>query len=390
MGTALLLFLMFGLPAILSVAGIAASTIGNSVATEKTNQTNVDIARETNAANAEQADLAYQRSLPINQVADLMAAGMSKPAALNKLSGGGTYTAPVMQSAQAQSQDFSSLSQLSEIGERLQNVPANVQQRKLVDEQIAALKQETQQKKIAFEREMQERAQRMLFEKNEELRKQYGQKAVEASDKLRSKIVDLATSKGVPLSSLRSEDDLLKLGVGDLPEWKNAPAMARDNALAYVRSNASEYRAQSAENRTQDDWNYHKEFIRTQEFEKLLNENTKLRQQNLEWFDSVSSRWLERMKHNQEVAEWFNSADIRNASNDVQRINLIAEKKMAQLNLSKEELKNSFRWQWNDKTQNYEPTLIEQSASKARDFWNWVGSMVGIDNAGAFIRSIIQ
>lgn len=230
------------------IFGLVGSGINSSVnkkATEETNATNLQIAQETNAANVEQAELAYQRSLPTAQVQQMMQAGMTRAGALSALQGGGSYTAPTLQSAHMekpeQNLDFNALA------ERLANIPANVQQSRMVKEQTDALIAEQRRKDESARQQLEEHNQLMEFRRNEEIRKQYGHDAVVMTDKLRSRIDELITKKGVNRDSLDSEQSLVKaLGLENDPYWQNAPSSARNSVLDYVRGIAAENRANAA------------------------------------------------------------------------------------------------------------------------------------------------
>lgn len=230
----LFITMILGLVGTIVGAGVAGATNkSNEKSVEETNQANLEAVERTNTANAEQAELAYQRSKPETQVFNMMQAGMSKPAALNALTGGGTYTAPVMQSAQAIPKQFD-YSKIGEAFERLENIPGNVQQRELVDEQINALRQETEIKRLQAEMDMQERAHDLYV-------KQYGQKNLESMDRLRSKAMELAREKDIDLRTLQSEDDLVKmLGLAETDEWKDASQVARDNIFEWVRLHSAD------------------------------------------------------------------------------------------------------------------------------------------------------
>ena len=67
------------------------------------NETNIKIANEANALQREESEKAYRRSMPVNQVANMQAAGMSKAGALNTINGGGSYQPAAVNVAQVQS-----------------------------------------------------------------------------------------------------------------------------------------------------------------------------------------------------------------------------------------------------------------------------------------------
>lgn len=128
----------------MSAIGSIFSTVGNVIATNKTNETNLAIARDTNRANLqiaeetnttqrqianaanalqiEENEKAYQRSTATNQIAELIKTGLSEQQARQIVAGNGnpaTYQPasiqqaqmqmPTMQVATMQSPDFSAL-----------------------------------------------------------------------------------------------------------------------------------------------------------------------------------------------------------------------------------------------------------------------------------------
>ena len=142
MATSAIIMLILGL---LSVAATATGIGVNMQQTQKTNETNYKIAQETNASNVEQANLAYQHSLPINQVRNLQDAGYSRIGALQALNGAGSYTAAPIQSAQMQAPQ-ADLASMGSALDRLNNVPANTEQFQLINAQRKALAVDTQTK----------------------------------------------------------------------------------------------------------------------------------------------------------------------------------------------------------------------------------------------------
>lgn len=214
---------------------------------EETNKTNLEIARETNAANVEQANLSYQRSLPVNQVRNMMQAGVSEPAALAALTGGGSYSAPVLSAGQTQAghvnpvvKDFS---KITESLDRLGNIPGNVQQAQLMQQQLDDAKQ------IASLR-MAEETRKQEIHEFDMWQKMYGKNAAVMIDELSSKIVSMAADKGISLDSIDSIDKLVNsFDLGHDKTWRSMPAGARNQVLEGVRSQAAENRALAAEGR---------------------------------------------------------------------------------------------------------------------------------------------
>lgn len=123
--------------------------------TKQTNEANLKIARETNAANREMVEMqnkaaaaesekAYQRSKASNQVGLMMSAGMSRAGAINALNGGGSYTpAPVNTSQDSAPQmQTADLSALANIGQGLEAISQRKHDEKMAKMQIAAQKEE--------------------------------------------------------------------------------------------------------------------------------------------------------------------------------------------------------------------------------------------------------
>ena len=199
-----------------------------------TNRTNLQIARETNQANAEQANLAYMRSLPANQVSNLMAAGMSKPAAIASLSGGGTYSAPVMQAGHV---DVPQLD-MSAALERLQNMPSNVEQRKLIQAQRNDLEVSTRLK------ENQDKRAAELHE-YEIWQRMYGKESTQKLDSATNTILNALLDSGKDASSFKSFEDMLRgLGLQNDKSVRNLPSVARSQVYSSVRDRFAESREQ--------------------------------------------------------------------------------------------------------------------------------------------------
>lgn len=207
-----------------------------------TNEANLEQVRLTNAANAEQANLAYQRSLPVNQVRDLMDAGMSKAGALTKLAGGGVYTPPALQAgtsqastAQAPHFDYSGIAQAFE---RLGSIPANQIQLQYNREQLNALREDVRIKQAAEERARQKHEYDMW-------REQYGKDTAQLLDSVSSKISDALLQSGKDISEFKSFESLLRgLNMTDDKDIKRMPHLARTQIFDAVRDKFAENRAQ--------------------------------------------------------------------------------------------------------------------------------------------------
>lgn len=219
---------------IFALLGVIVSAIGlgvNAKQTRETNAANLEAVDKTNQANAEQADLAYQRSLPTRQVANMMAAGMSKSAALQSLAGGGSYSAPVMQSAQMQSPnlDFAALA------ERIGGIPSNAQQSAMVKQQLESMKLDNDIKREQLELAKAQAAREATIQTGDFEAREYDRETAKQTDNLRTIINKRAAEFKVNLNDIKSEQDLIdKLKLNDVAEWTNARASSRDNVLAYL------------------------------------------------------------------------------------------------------------------------------------------------------------
>lgn len=197
----------------------------------KTNEANAAAVDKTNQANAEQAELAYKRSMPTRQVANMMAAGMSKSAALQSLAGGGSYSAPVMQSAQAQSPnlDFAALA------ERIGGIPSNAQQSAMVKQQLESMKLDNDIKREQLEMAKAAAARDAAAQGFNLERDSYDFETRKQTDALRAIISKRAAEMNVNLNDIKSEQDLIdKLKLNDVAEWRDARSTSRDNVLAYL------------------------------------------------------------------------------------------------------------------------------------------------------------
>lgn len=237
-----ILALVLGLVSTIGTIGLGAyQAVTNKKAVEETNETNLQAVRETNATNVEQAELAYQRSLPTQQVKNLMDAGMSRAGALSALTGGGTYTAPVLQSAHADAPQMDLSGVFSGL-DRLQNIPSNVEQAQLVGEQRHALEVDTQNK-INADNRAQEQHEFDMWQKL------YGKDALQKINTLSSDIVSKAANNNINLDSIDSVDKLVKaFDLGNNEVWLSMPHAARNEVLQGVRTQAAENRAREQQN----------------------------------------------------------------------------------------------------------------------------------------------
>lgn len=226
---------------IISAIAVILGVVINGAIQGSTNRKNEKLVEETNAANVEQANLAYERSLPINQVQNMQDAGMSKYAALSALSGGGSYSAPTMQSAQHNgiNLDFNA------IADRFNNIPSNSNQLKLQQEQIQNL---TQNREFAANEEKRKQEQHDF----DIWQKLYGKDATLKLDSLSSKIVSQAAAKGVSLDSIDTLDKLVStFDLSHDRQFLELPRAARQQLFDAVHAQAAENRAIAGEQRAE-------------------------------------------------------------------------------------------------------------------------------------------
>lgn len=228
---------------IIGVVGTAASSIAqnasNTKSVQETNDANLRIAQETNSSNVKQAELAYQRSLPTAQVRNLMSAGMSRAGALSSLTGGGSYTAPILQSAtmQAPQKDFSGIASAFE---RLSNAPANMQQMSLIKEQRHALQVDTQNKIDANTRANEEHQMNMW-------RAQYDKDTVTALDASTNKLLNALLDYDGDVSQFKTYEQMVRgLGLQNDTMLRELPSSARSSLFNDVKSRFDDARAQQS------------------------------------------------------------------------------------------------------------------------------------------------
>ena len=97
------------------VLGNIIQGVYNTRQVETTNKANRELVQMQNAAAKEEAELAYQRSRPENQVANMMNAGMSRAGAINALNGGGSYQPAPVNTPQDQAPQIDTTSAINAI-----------------------------------------------------------------------------------------------------------------------------------------------------------------------------------------------------------------------------------------------------------------------------------
>lgn len=331
---------------------LGASVIGagmNAIGTSMTNRTNLQIARETNAANAEQADLAYRRSLPVNQVANLVAAGMSKAGALSSLTGGGSYTPASMTGPTMQR---SPLNDLGAAFDKVSEIPANVMQQEMTDANLRHINQQ-----MDFERNDEKRKQEMHdFDK---WQKQYGQKTAQMIDSVSSYIYTKAANDNINLDNIDSVDKLVKLfNLSSNKDWLNMPKMARDQLLQQVRSQASENRAIA---------------------------NEKREQERHEIQQKISKESLQQLKNANH--EYIATSDARKKELNIREMRASIEEIMTSIGLDEAELKQYMR-QRTRKDGSHGLSTNQGMNVVADEFWNTIGHVVGLEYVGGLLSRI--
>ena len=145
----------FNLGSIGKLASSIFSSVANVKMQRETNATNMQIAREQNAAAAAESEKAYERSKATNQVRLMQDAGMSKAGALNAINGGGSYQPAPVNAGQAQAPQIDFTHAFDGMITAAENNKQRNLQEKLAKMQIKAT----------------EDAQKAQFEENEKQRK---------------------------------------------------------------------------------------------------------------------------------------------------------------------------------------------------------------------------
>lgn len=354
----------------------------NATLVRETNQTNLDIARETNASNVAQANLAYERSLPVNQVFDMMNAGMSKAGALNKLAGGGQYTAPAMQMATMQAPHYDTpqhnfrmdSSNLMKAISRLGDLPANVMQ-----EKQSYLHMETIQQQI-------ELARRDELRKQEEhefnmWEKLHGKKAVEMIDSLASTIVSQADERGVNLDDIDSVDKLVKaFDLNHNKDWLNMPHSARSQIMEAVHTqhainlqNKADSRAEQAEQRA-----------------KAAEERAKaIHGKVLREFDDKHKISEQTLSDLQDAArDFYESKNARQREYAVRAAKAELEYMLAENGITLREYADNLEFYEENGVRKLR--LKKRASEKAKWAWNRTGETIGTDLLHQIISGIVQ
>lgn len=345
-----------------NLAGIRDTNKTNAANVAATNAANLEQVRLTNAANLEQANLAYQRSLPVNQVRDLMDAGMSKAGALNKLAGGGVYTPPALQAGTSQAStsqaaqsiaphfDYSGIAQAAE---RVASIPANQVQLEYNKEQINALREDLRLKREAEKREQQKHEFDMWKE-------QYGKDTATILDSASSRVADVLLQSGKEIGDFKSFEDLIRgLNLQDDQDIKRMPHLARVQLEDSIRSKFSELRSQ-----------------RDQEIEERAAEIR----------NRIDKQTLADMKAH--AAEYKKSANLRDKKRKNDELQEDVRAIALQMDYDLKELDRDFKFT-KDKDGRTIVTPHEGISQVANEFWHTVGSVIGLNYVGDILKGLI-
>lgn len=191
--------------------------------------------REQNAYNKRESELAYRRSLPVNQVSNLQAAGMSKAAALNAVSGGNSYTPMPSASREYSTPDFG-------------GVFSNIAQMMLAERQLQETKSQNKHGRnmdiYENNRQEKEHEERMKVLEQERIAKELEN----AKNRLSNDDDEIMRKHGSLFASLNANTDIDKF-VKDLPKELQRPSI-----IAYVRAQHQQYIA-SADSKVNYDYN---------------------------------------------------------------------------------------------------------------------------------------
>lgn len=367
--------------------GIYASQ-SNEQNVEETNETNYRIARETNQANIEQANLAYQRALPLNQVRNLMSAGLSRQGALLSLTGQSGYQMPTLQGAQMQAPQKNLLG-LDNAMQRLEGIPSGVEQMRLVQEQRDALATDTQIK-------LNEDARKQEMHQYDMWTKLYGKDATVKLDNVSNKIVSLAAAKGINLDKIDTIDKLIKeFNLDKDKDWSTMPHYARQQILDGVRAQAAENRAQQAA------LDAHSAAVDKHEESKTNLEIARRRDKREEQAakdahmkaldDLKNSEFGRTLQHYQieklqadtadswnKVEQWHEETNLREKERIARELQADYQRIMQNFNIAKSDFMNS-QFYYIDSDGNIQLTALGKDKKGMKEAWDFAGTFFGVD-----------
>lgn len=159
----------------LGVIGTLIQNAFNVKQQERANKANRELVDLQNEAAAAESDKAYRRSLPVNQVGNMRAAGMSEAGAINALNGGGSYQPAPVNTAQDQApqidvtQAINAIQASAQLAEQKRQFNLqHVEQKRQFDESLSLEKdkfQETANQNAAIRNLWHEESERQKVEK---------------------------------------------------------------------------------------------------------------------------------------------------------------------------------------------------------------------------------
>lgn len=352
---------------------------------KETNATNIQLQEMANDANAKQAELSYQRSLPINQIRDLMNAGVSKSAAINKLTGGGVYAAPVMGAAQTQAghvnpvtRDFS---KMSEALQQLGNIPSNVVQYKQSQQNLDNLRQEYDLRAAEEKRRIAEEKRKQELHEFDMWSRQYGKENASALDTASNLVLNALLDSGKEISDFKSFESLIRdLGLSDKPILRNLPSAARAQLETSVRERFAESRAQqqqdNANQAARDAHTAAQDALKNSEAARVLSHH-----QVNKLIAETESAW-------QNVTAFEDATDARKKQNAAAAARADFERIMAIFGIAEHKLHSKEFWT-TDADGNYIPKDIGDTKSQISNAWKFVGTFFGVDLLSDIVRGIV-
>lgn len=350
MSTLAIIMLVLGLAGLAGSVGTSlAQNISNKKSVEDTNSTNLQINQQTNSSNVEQAELAYRRSLPTEQVRQLMDAGYSRAGAINSLTGAANYTPPLLQSAHldAPLMDFS---QMSSAFERLNSIPSNVEQFDLIQAQRHALEIDTQNK-INQDNRAQELHDFNMW------RQRYDKNTALMLDSGSSKVANALLDSGKTIEDFKDFESMIRdLNLDKDKDIRNLNFIARQQLEDGVRA-------------------------------KFDSETARRQQQNVN--RAADDKHSIDVQQLQQLSEDYNNSVKEHRTQDSERLVREGTAKILRLanmrGISDEELKNSIYF-----NSDGEPKLNQEVRERMRDFWSYVGSILPIEYLGDILRGIVS
>lgn len=373
MGTLGIIALVLGVLGAFTSLGLGISqNSSNTKSVEDTNKTNYQIAQETNQSNVEQANLAYQRSLPYNQVSNLMSAGMSKAGALSALTGGGVYNPPVLQSSQMQApqKDYSGIMSAME---RFSSIPANVEQSQLIEGQKNALQVDLQNK-INADRRAQEQHDFNMWKQG------YDKNTALMLDSASSKISNALIDSGKSIQDFKDFEDMLHtLNLDNDKDIRNINYIARQQLEDGVRSKFESERArQDQENKNTASKDAHTLALDTLKNSEVGRTLSAARLNEID----AHIRQLE-----DQHMEYLDSTDARLKENKLRESRATLEQLLTDFNVKKQEFINSIYF---DKNGIPKPDAeILKTSVTLKELWRFIGNVIPIEYLGDILKGML-